>query len=121
MLVCVTTVRSGSGETVDPRFGRCEQFSFVNMETGEISHEPNDLAIGAGGVGAKVSQFLAERGVKAVVTGQVGPNAFRVLAAAGIEVYTVGNVTMDDALAGLREGSLTPVSAATGPARHAGH
>ena len=121
MHICVTMTEKDGVELVDPRFGRCEQFGFVDTESGALEREPNALTMGAGGVGAKVGQLLADRGVQAVITGQVGPNAFRVLSAAGIDVYTVNGGTVEEAITAFKEGRLTPVSAPTGPARHAGH
>jgi predicted Fe-Mo cluster-binding NifX family protein len=121
MYVCVTTMQTGAGDAVDPRFGRCDRFSFVDTDSGETTHERNALASGAGGVGAKAAQMVADRGVQAVITGQVGPNAFRVLAAAGIEVYTAAEKTLSEAVEDLREGRLAALAAPSGPARHAGH
>jgi predicted Fe-Mo cluster-binding NifX family protein len=49
-----------------------------------------------------------------VITGNVGPNAHRVLAAAGITVYQAGNgVTAREALASFRRGGLTAVGSPT--------
>jgi predicted Fe-Mo cluster-binding NifX family protein len=40
-----------------------------------------------GGAGIQAAQTVANRGVEAVITGQIGPNAVRVLNSAGIAVY----------------------------------
>lgn len=121
MRVCITAITAGADEVVDPRFGRCDHFVFVDTESDAVEREPNGLADGAGGVGAKVAQHIADRGVHAVLTGQVGPNAFRVLDAAGVTVYAAGGRSLDDSLADLRDGRLTALNGPSGPARHAGH
>ena len=57
---------------------------------------------------------VAAHGIGAVTTGNVGPNAHRVLAAAGIDIYQVADrVTVHEALAALRRGELTAVRAPT--------
>ena len=57
---------------------------------------------------------MAAQGVGAVITGNVGPNAQRVLAAAGIDIYQAADgVTAHDALAALRRGELTAIQAPT--------
>ena len=57
---------------------------------------------------------MVAQGVGALITGNVGPNAHRVLAAAGIGIYQAGHGgTAGDALAALRRGELAAVEAPT--------
>jgi len=86
MKIAVTSKGSGFDDQVDPRFGRCAYFLIV--ETEKIETEPIEnpnVALG-GGAGIQSAQLMAELDVKAVLTGNCGPNAFQTLAAAGIEV-----------------------------------
>ena len=100
---------------VDPRFGRAHWFIIADTESDQWSAFDNSAnANASGGAGVQAGTTVAAQGVGAVVTGNVGPNAHRVLAAAGIDVYQVANsLTAHEALAALRRGELTAVRAPT--------
>ncbi|MFW5688144.1 MAG: NifB/NifX family molybdenum-iron cluster-binding protein [Spirochaetota bacterium] len=117
MIVCLTTAGTGDA-TLDERFGRAGAFVFVDTENGASREIANGYAGGASGVGAQVAQFIVNEGAEAVITGQVGPSAFRVLEAAAIPAYTTSARTVSDALEELRAGSLERAGAPTGPGHH---
>jgi len=73
---------------VDPRFGRCQYFIFVDPETLEFEAVPNSNIGSSGGAGISSAQAVAGKGVEAVLTGNCGPNAYQTLSAAGIRVIT---------------------------------
>ena len=110
MILCITAATEGPAAGTDPRFGRAPFFAFANSETGEIQIEPNGFISGSGGVGSKVGEFMAKREIDAVITGHVGPNAFRVLQAAGIAVYESVAPTVADALSEFNGGTLQKVT-----------
>jgi predicted Fe-Mo cluster-binding NifX family protein len=77
-------------------------------------------AVGApGGAGVQAAQFIVERGAAAVVSGNVGPNAFNVLQAADVPVYLFNDGTVRDAVTAYRAGTLPNPSQPTAP-EHAG-
>ncbi|HBF43872.1 MAG TPA: dinitrogenase iron-molybdenum cofactor biosynthesis protein [Desulfobacteraceae bacterium] len=95
---------------IDPRFGRCAYFIFVN--TDDMSFEAFDnesLALG-GGAGIQASQFVASKGAKVVLTGNVGPNAVQTLAAAGVEVIVGQTGTVKQAIDDYKGGRLKSTS-----------
>ena len=113
MTICITTATTDPDSPLEVRFGRSPYYTFVDLETNETHVERNELAGGAGGVGAQAAQYVAERGAEAVVTGQVGPNAFRVLQAAGVATYTTTERTVSGALRAYREGRVQKVDGPT--------
>lgn len=102
---------SSSGQdleaTVDPRFGRCPYFVFVDTETMELEKEENQGNSASGGAGIAAAQQIAAKKPGAVLTGHCGPNAFNVLTAAGIEVFTDISGTVNEAVRQYQSGSLT--------------
>ena len=88
MKICVTAQGDDLDSTVDPRFGRCKCFIIVEIDTLEFEAVNNPNIDTTGGAGIQSGQLIAEKQVKTVLTGNVGPNAFQTLKAAGIEVIT---------------------------------
>jgi len=71
-------------------FARCPYFLFVEVENQKIGTTQiveNKNLDQMGGAGVAVAKLMAERNVKVVVAGNIGPRAFEVLKQFGIEVY----------------------------------
>ena len=88
MKICITAQGKDLETQVDPRFGRCQYFVIADTDSGETEVMENSNKDGMGGVGIQSGQVMAEKGVKVVLTGNVGPNAFQTLEAAGVNVIT---------------------------------
>jgi predicted Fe-Mo cluster-binding NifX family protein len=91
---------------VDPRFGRCQHFIFVDAETMQFEAIENASGAAAGGAGISAAQMVASKGVQAVLTGNCGPNAYNVLSAAGIQVITGVSGKVKDAIQSYKSGKL---------------
>ncbi len=102
MKICITSEGKTLDNTVDPRFGRCQNFIFFDTDTGAFEACENSNAQFQGGAGIQSGQLVVSKGVKAVLTGNVGPNAHQVLSAAGIEVFTGVSGTVKDAIDGYK-------------------
>jgi predicted Fe-Mo cluster-binding NifX family protein len=116
-------VVSAQGENLDapasPIFGRCPVYVFVEAETMEFEAVPNPAMNQGGGAGIQAAQFVVEGGAQAVLTGNLGPNAFDVLAAASIASYLVPEGTVRQAVEAFQAGRVQPVGGAN-VAAHAG-
>ena len=95
---------------VDLRFGRCQYFVLVDDKAENFEFLDNEAAALSGGAGLQAAQSIAEAGVKAVVTGNIGPNAINVLKAAGIKAYHCGPGTVRKILQKYQDGSLRETS-----------
>jgi predicted Fe-Mo cluster-binding NifX family protein len=100
-------------------FGRCPTYLFIDTETMQFEAVENPAANAAGGAGIQAAQFVVEHGAQAVVTGNVGPNAFQVLQPAGVPVYLFSGGTVRQAVEAYKAGELSAAGSASGPA-HAG-
>jgi predicted Fe-Mo cluster-binding NifX family protein len=87
MKVAISACGDSLGSKAHDLFGRCDYFVIVDTETGESSSVKNSSAEAATGAGTAAAQELFNAGVKAVVSGKVGPNAYEVLKAAGVAIY----------------------------------
>jgi predicted Fe-Mo cluster-binding NifX family protein len=74
-------------DQVDPRFGRAAGFLLVDPDTMTTEYLDNGQSqVMAQGAGIQAAQIVARAGADWVLTGYVGPKAFKVLEAAGIKV-----------------------------------
>jgi len=88
MKIAVSASAPGLDAEVDPRFGRCPYFVIVDPETKQFEAMENSAIMASGGAGISSAQAIAGKGISAVLTGNCGPNAYRVLSAAGISILT---------------------------------
>ncbi len=119
MKIAISASRGDINAPVDPRFGRCPYYVFIDTETSAAEIVQNQAAMAGGGAGIQAAQSVVERGAVAVITGNMGPNAFQVFDAAGVTIYTAINMTVSQAADAFKAGNLPQVGTATGPA-HAG-
>jgi predicted Fe-Mo cluster-binding NifX family protein len=106
MRIVITASGPSPDADVHPNFGRCPAYVFVDTETLEVEAMENPGFTAAGGAGIRGAQLVVQKGARAVITCNVGPNAFRVLEAAGVPVYHFAGGTVREALEAFREGRL---------------
>ena len=107
MRVCITSSGPGLDSEIDPRFGRCRYFLFVDPRSLETEALENPNIGASGGAGIQSAQLVANRGAEAVITGQVGPNAFSTLQAAGVKILIGGAGKVREVLEKYQNGQLS--------------
>ena len=116
-------VVSSQGETLEAAtssvFGRCPSFVVVDTETLAFEALPNPAMSQGGGAGIQAAQFVVNQGAQAVLTGNLGPNAFDVLQAADVPAFLVPEGTVRQAVDAYKAGHLQPMAGANVTA-HAG-
>ncbi len=101
------------------RFGRAPYFLIVETEGDKLIESiKNPNASAGGGAGVQSGQLLADREVAAVLTGNCGPRAFEVFAAAEIDVYTGVSGSAQDTLNSFLKGELQKAGGANVESHH---
>ncbi|MDH5449973.1 MAG: NifB/NifX family molybdenum-iron cluster-binding protein [Candidatus Bathyarchaeota archaeon] len=113
MKVCVTAVSGSLEAQIDPRFGRCPYFVIVDSETMEFEAVSNSASGSMSGAGIQAAQMVASKGTKVLITGNVGPNAFQALSAAGIKVVTGAFGNVREAIEKYKRGELKETGSPT--------
>jgi predicted Fe-Mo cluster-binding NifX family protein len=108
MRIAVSAAAPDLDAEVEPRFGRCQYFVIVDPQSMEFEGLENSGAMAAGGAGISTAQMIADKGVEVVLTGNCGPNAYRTLSAAGVQVVTGVSGRIRDAVEAYRAGKLKP-------------
>ena len=113
MKVAISTSGQDLSGMVDPRFGRCPYFLIVDTETMAVETVLNGAVGTAHGAGIQAAQLVASKGVKAVLTGNVGPNAYSALSASGITVLTGVSGNVAEVVERFKRGELSTTSSPT--------
>lgn len=111
--IAVATQQGGLEDQVSSVFGRCQTFTFVDFEGSEIKNvevEQNQYADAMGGSGIQAAGFVANRGVEAVLVGDVGPNVTSVLNQSGVEIFSASGMKVKDAIHKYLDGDLQSIS-----------
>jgi len=111
MKIAISSTGKNLDAQVAPRFGRCPYFLIVNTDTMGFEAISNESELTFGGAGIQAAQIVAKASVKVVITGNVGPNAYKTLKAAGIKVITEVSGTIKDALALYKKDKLQETTA----------
>nr|QNO54984.1 hypothetical protein MCEIKFBD_00045 [Methanosarcinales archaeon ANME-1 ERB7] len=119
MEICVTATAGDLNAQVDPRFGRCQYFVFVDSDTMAFEAMANEAIAAPGGAGIQAAQVVVNKGVSAVISGNIGPNALQVLSTAGVKIATGAYGTVQEAVEMYKSGKLGEAGASTVSA-HAG-
>ncbi|MBT4510788.1 MAG: NifB/NifX family molybdenum-iron cluster-binding protein [Chloroflexi bacterium] len=112
MKIVLSATGPGFEAAVDERFGRCPYFLYIDSETLEIEATDNPGEKASGGAGIVAAQAVADKDVKAVLTGHIGPNAHEVLSKAGIKMFTDVTGKVREAVESFKSGNLKE---STGP------
>jgi len=113
MRIAITSIDGTLDGMVDERFGRAKKIVVVDDGTNGQETVDNVTNMNAAqGAGIQTAQNVIQAGAKTVISGHLGPNAFRVLSTAGVDVYTASGMTVRDALQAYRNGKLPKLTGA---------
>jgi predicted Fe-Mo cluster-binding NifX family protein len=113
MKIAISASGKENSSLLDPRFGRCAFFAIYNSETKEWNYLPNPGVMEGSGAGVRAAQFLLEQKADVLLTGNLGPNASSILTSAGLKVFSMPEVTLEEAIKQYEGGLGTPITGAT--------
>ncbi|CAH2212271.1 NifB/NifX family molybdenum-iron cluster-binding protein [Tepidibacter aestuarii] len=117
MNIAVSAFKENKDSSLDKRFGRCEWFQIYNQEKELIKAVKNEGQISGSGAGVAAAQQIIDEGIDVVITGNLGPNAFKILKKANIKAYKCSDISVEEAVNMLNKGELEEIEAA-GKAHH---
>lgn len=117
MRVAIPVKGNKDEEMLDDRFGRCERFLYIDTRSGKRYSKANE-AKGMGGAGIMAAQSVVSEDVNILITPDLGPNAFKVISAARIDVYQARGGLVNDLLKDLEDGKLVKSSKPTVEGHH---
>lgn len=110
MRIAISTEGNSINSKLDRRFGRCDTFIIIDQPDKVVTVIPNSAQAASGGAGIAAAQTICDAGVDVVITGQVGPNAIKVLQAAGVKILEGIDGTAAANLAAFENGSLNAIT-----------
>ncbi len=107
MKIAVSCAGADPDSKMDSRFGRALCFLVMDMESRKYELVENSQNLSAAqGAGIQAAMTVARSGANAVISGNCGPKAFKVLREAGIKVYNCEAKTVGEALTMFESGIL---------------
>jgi len=110
MKVAVSALGPSVDAKVDERFGRAAYLLIVDVDCGAtevLDNSANRDALQGAGLGA--AEAVAAAAIDAVITGHLGPKAYRALSAIDVDAYSGKGMTVRQAVEAFAEGSLEPL------------
>ena len=111
MNIAITAQGQDLSSQLDPRFGRAKWLIIIDTDTDRFEAHDNTVNLNASsGAGIQTAQNVTNFGVKAVITGNLGPNAFKTLNATKVKVFLTKASTAQEALDLFKEEKLQEVT-----------
>ncbi len=86
MIIVISSQKPEPDSPVDPRFGRAQYFVTLDTDSQKWDSYPNPAVRQSGGAGVAAAQFVIDKKVDVVLSGDFGPNASRALTGANIQM-----------------------------------
>ena len=90
-------------------FGHCSMFIFVDPDSRDFEVLPNPALGASGGAGVQAAQTVLQKNVEAIIAPNLGPNAYRVIQAAGVKAYYLTDGTVQQNIDAYKAGHLQSI------------
>jgi len=107
MKIAVTSTGTDLDSQVDPRFGRAAYILIIDSDTLDFDVLDNKENVNAfKGAGIQAASTVSSKGAEVLLTGFCGPNAFKAMNAAKIEVANDAKGTVREAVQAYLDGKM---------------
>lgn len=114
MKIAITAQGKDIDSQVDSRFGRAANFIIIDIETEAWECIDNEQNINAAqGAGIQAAKHIIDAGAEALITGNVGPKAYRVLNESGIKIFINANGSISSSIEDFKNNKLEQANQAT--------
>ena len=110
MLIAVTSEGRDWDSLVEEKFGRAPFLILYNQDENTFESFRNPYVNIFGGAGIQTAQFMIEKNVSAVITVEIGIQAFRFLKSAGVDVYYSSKEQVKEAVKKFVESKLSLIT-----------
>ena len=113
MKICISSTGKTIEESdIDTTVHRCAFFLILDKKTNSQKTLLNTIRDRPSEIGAMVGQIVANEGIDAVITIDIGPRAFEIFERYGIKIYQAKG-KIKDAIKQFEEGKLKEITKAT--------
>jgi predicted Fe-Mo cluster-binding NifX family protein len=112
MKIVISATGRDTDSDLDETFHRCSFYLIIDTETNSCKTLENTIRDHPSEIGAMTGQIVANEGIDAVITADIGPRAFEIFERYGIKMYRAkGNI--DDAIRQFSKGKLSEITKPT--------
>lgn len=87
MKIAVSSTGTEISSLMEQKFGRSEYFIIAETDEMQFQVIDNKASMEAGGAGIQAGQTIINTNATVLITGNVGPNAMKVLKSAKVKIY----------------------------------
>lgn len=110
MKICVTSTGNNKNSEIDLRFGRCSYFAVIDDEAQSFEFVSNPGINSVQGAGITSAQKVIDLKVDTVLTGNIGPNAMKLLKGSDVKIYSLNGGNVEEALSSFKEKGLSEIT-----------
>ncbi len=89
MKIAITSTGTSLGSTIDPRFGRASYYVIYDKKAQSFEISPNPNKNAEDGAGPSAVQYVAEKGVTKIVSGEFGGKVKSLCDSLKIQMITI--------------------------------
>jgi predicted Fe-Mo cluster-binding NifX family protein len=111
MILAITSTGKELTSGLDQRFGRTKYIIIYNTDDFSFECFDNTVNLNAQqGAGIQTAQNIVDKGANIIISGNLGPKAFRVLDTAKVKAFASKDSTVEEAIQSYNDNKLTELS-----------